>query len=351
MARKHNLTVQDSFHYHDTPSYIPITDNVEDLLNLNCYHDLVSLQIGGQSDLTLDGTDLFNLDTLHDHIAWHISRFWLKQYIDIDDPYHVLTDLNAAVSPLYSIVCGSFPDYSLTLPSPTAEGQFGERIEMGLWPNLPTIMLEDARVGLRTGVDTQGVESALKLPTVSCEATCLAGYKLRLDTSLPAIIEAVDWDMRFGSNLDEMLPALQLNAQTSGGLLGFLDATLPGVECEAASVQPVSMWLDAYLPALEIDTNHTISRVYDLDATLPTLQLEAFCYGGPGAVLDATLPPVRMLAAASAGISGDILTLDATLPTVVMRPVGTGAGVDGLPGGIQEETRFDDYVLRYARNG
>lgn len=177
----------------------------------------------------------------------------------------------------------------------------------------------------------------------------LSGSVGVLDAKLPAIIEGVDWDMRFGSHFEKLLPAVQLDAQTSGGLLGFLDAKLPGVECEAASVQPVSMWLNAKLPPLSVDISHSVQRYPTLDATLPTLTVEAFSYAGAGAILDGKLPPV-MIAADTAGTSGDILTLDAVLPTVVMRSVGTGAGVDGEVGVIIEETRFDDYVLRYARS-
>lgn len=352
MARKHNLILQDAYHPLDThPSPLPITDNVYDLINLTSFSNVVSHQIAGQDPMGVNCYDLLDVDCWHDHISWHIYRFVGKQNLAMQDAYHVLTDADAAVIPLYSITCGEWPEYSLKLPVVSSTGEFGYRLKWGENIKLPTVLLEDTRTGFRTGIDTEGVESVLKLPTVSSEGVALMGSTMTVDRKLPAVVEYVDWDMRFGSNFAKMLPAFRLEAEVSGGLWMRVDTKLPGVECAATAWSPVGMWLDAKLPPVSLNTSQSIELYPTLDRKLPTLQIEAYCYGGPGAILDATLPPIRVLADDAEGTSGDILTLDATLPTVVMRPVGTGSGVDGLPGVVQDEIRFEDYVLRYARSG
>ena len=353
MPPKANLVVQNTYHPVDS-HHLTVDDQIHDLVLTDAgvtYHTHVSQDLRGNSDLDLNLYDLLSLNSSHDHTSHHIYRFVGKQNLAMQDAYHVLTDADAAVIPLYEINLGQWPDYTRKLPTILFEGSFGHRLRWGENKKLPTVGIENARTGFRTGVDTEGVETALKLPTVSSEGLALMGANMTLDAKLPAVVEYVDWDMRLASNFTGKLPAILVEAEASGGLWGRVDATLPGIECVAAAWRPVGMWLDAKLPPLSIDTSQSIELYPWLDRKLPTLLLEAYCYGGPGAVLDATLPPVRMLADDAEGTSGDVFTLDATLPAVVMRPVGTGSGVDGEAGVIQDETRYEDYVLRYARSG
>jgi hypothetical protein len=353
MARKHNLVLQDSWIDWDV-THLTVTDNTTDLVVADAENVLLSKQNpGGQSALTLNGTDLLVGKGTHAHIGDHIARFWYHHDITVASCSHVLSDSTDAlvmVSPVYYIWTGDWPDLDWVLPTIECEGQSGQRGELdSQYAYLPNPDIE-GYFGARTGISGDTVhESALKLPEFTIEATGLAGGALILERYLPTIIEAVDWDMRFGQTLDQMLPEIRIDAEFAGEFFITVDVTLPGVLCEATVTVPVTAWLDAKLPAITIDTNHTISRFYQLDAALPAFKIEAFSYGGPGATLDEWLPTVRMIAGDSEVIADDLLTLDATLPTVVMGAVGTGVGVDGLPGGIIEETRFDDYVLRYSR--
>jgi hypothetical protein len=215
---------------------------------------------------------------------------------------------------------------------------------------LPTVtMLEAARAGSRTGVDLNGVESPLTLPTVSSTGIVLSGEMFYTSKNLmPTITEWNPWDLRFGQHFEGKLPPIEIDAEFFKEFFLVVESTLPGIECEAEIILPTYLRLDASLPALTIDATTLIDRLYSLDRKLPVPILEAFSYGGYTA-LDAVLPPIRMLPGDSAATSGDILTLDATLPTVVMQPVGAGGVPDGQAGVLMDETRFDDYVLRYSR--
>jgi len=57
------------------------------------------------------------------------------------------------------------------------------------------------------------------------------------------------------------------------------------------------------------------------------------------------LPDLRISATA---LSGDILTLEATLPALVMGDTRTG-GTGGETGSMANLSRFTDYTLRHSR--
>jgi len=342
-----NLVVQDGLLYWDVP-VLALTGNWHDLVVEDCAHTHISLQAGGQSDLVLNSVDLVGLDCTHGHLGDHIFVTTATHNLTLADCSHEMTDADAAVIPLFSITAGEpgSPWYLLTLPTLEFEGQFGYRVTGGIFPKLPMLEMVEGRFGARTGIHASGIEFPLKLPTLQVEASGKSGASISLDRDIPTIIEGADGDLRFGSHLEVKLPPIDLEATVIGGLLGQVDATLPGVECEAEIIVPWGMYLESSLPAVEISASAIIDRYPTLDGILPTLKIQAYSYGGAGAVLDAKLPPVGIEAD---GTSGDVLTLDATLPTVIMQPVGAGGSVDGAPGAMQEETRFDDYVLRYQR--
>jgi hypothetical protein len=347
MARKHNLTLQNSWLDWNV-SHLTVTDNVVDIVVAGATHVLSSFQ--GEHELILNSWEIVGLQKgTHAHISDHISRFWLWQDLIVAGSTHVVTDADAAVSPVYYITMGAFPDYTRNLPAFKIEGRFNEtgRLDSEL-VRLPGVQMVEGRFGIRSGVSLDRLsESTLKLPEITLEASGLSGVTITMGfNKLPTIVEWIDSDMRFGQNLDAKLPWLEITAAFAGEFFFSVDASLPGVKCEATITVPVGMYLDARLPAFTIDTNHTISRNYQLDVMLPALKIEAYSYGGYGAVLDALLPAVLSEADATAD---DLLTLDAVLPTVIMAAVGTGIGTDGLPGVMIEETRFDDYVLRYSR--
>lgn len=354
-TKKVDLIVQSAYHYLEThPSMMEIDDQIVDLAAIqSAAHVVTSFQSPYRQDpILLNTTDLLNLNSFHDHISWNISRFWQWQDLDIHDPYHVLSDANCRVSKVFYLTLGEWPDFVKRLPAFRIEDSYFNEIGMlSEAARLPPFVMVEGRFGARTGISADRLtESALKLPAVDLDATCLSGAILWTGAAwLPAIIEAVDWDMRFGSNLKKMLPAIRIDASFVGEFFLSVDVRLPGIVCEAAITVPASMWLNAKLPAFRIDTDHTISRLYSLDATLPTFRLAAFSYGGAGAILDELLPAFRMITGDSEVIADDLLTLDAILPTIIMRGIGAGIGADGQPGVIRDETRFDDYVLRYSR--
>jgi hypothetical protein len=113
---------------------------------------------------------------------------------------------------------------------------------------------------------------------------------------------------------------------------------------EATGIAPLAGGLDAKLPALMVEMAMSSAHVANLDANLPTLKIAASAAAGDLLALDRNLPDLRIDASAYT----QSMFLDVDLPTLVMQPVGTGAE-DGQGGFLEDDTRFEDQVLRYAR--
>ena len=217
-----------------------------------------------------------------------------------------------------------------SLPAFTCEGQFGERANIDA--KLPTIQLTEIRAGSRLDA---------KLPDLECEGTMLIGRVATLDKKLPEMgLEA-----HFGARADDLkLPDYEIDLSITGDRLLWLDRSLPGFEIEAAGSTPVLMTLDKKLPVFRPTITISFDTTGSVDGIIPPFKLDASMLYGQVLTLNELLPALGIVAS---GYSGD-MTVDVTLPTLVMMPLGTGGSV--LPISILIDiTRFTDYVLRYER--
>jgi hypothetical protein len=182
-----------------------------------------------------------------------------------------------------------------------------------------------------------------KLPALECEAVGLGGGIAFLDKRLPALVG----ESNGGARADSLqLPALQIEA-TLPHLYGSVDKKLPGMTIEATGIAPLAGGLEASLPALLIEATSVASHVGELDEKLPPLRSAATVAVGGVLTLDRKLPDLRIDASAYT----QSMTLDVNLPTLVMQPLGTGSGDGqiGVGGSLEDTTRFESQVLRYAR--
>jgi hypothetical protein len=333
MPPKANLVVQDAYHLIDTDSYIQLTPyNQGTLTTNNAAHEHWAFQFQHTAPpidhLALNSADLVTANCWHDHVADVAHPYQWKYYLDPQDCYHVLIDEGAAAQPVFYLTLGDGLNPNL-LPHLEFTGQSGERGSL-------TATLPDMRVEAYSGASLDA-----DLPDLESEGMILEGGSGTVDAYL-TYMQFQGYD---GCRADRLkLPGLELSTVVTGGLVGTVDVSLPGLELDATLLPPITMNLDVDLPPLRLSAFCGVDGLLWLDATLPTLK--AVITGGVSATLDAKLPTLVMDEAE--GISGDILTLSGILPTLISGAVGTGVDDGQLPI-LRDESRFTDYVLRYAR--
>jgi hypothetical protein len=333
MPPKANLVVQDTYHLIDTDSYIQLSPyNMGTLTTNNAAHEHWAFQFQHTAppadDLELNVYDLVTASCWHDHVADIAHPYQWRYYLDTQDCYHVLLDEDCAVNPVYYITLGDGLNPNL-LPHMEFTGQSGERANLSA--TLPDMRAEG----------TSGASLDADLPDLESEGMVLEGGFGTVDAYL-TYFQFQGYD---GCRADRLkLPGLEFSTVVTGGLVGTVDVSLPGLELDATLLPPIRMDLDVDLPPLRLSALCGVDGLLNLDAILPTLK--AVIIGGVSATLDAKLPTLIMDEAE--GISGDILTLSGILPTLITGAVGTGVD-DGEFPILRDESRFTDYVLRYAR--
>jgi len=221
------------------------------------------------------------------------------------------------------------------LPDLRIEAQAGERIDADA--ELPGVQLTDMRGGAR-------MDDTPNLPDLELSAAALVGATASLDQRLPAM----EASGRTGARADDelMLPAMELGISIWGDLLARLDRTLPGLTISAQASTPVVATLAKDLPPLSISAAASAITTASLNRDLPALKISAQALIGATGTLDATLPDLEL--DSDSGLYGDALSLDATLPAVVMASIATGT-FGGQAGELVDSSRFTDYVMRYER--
>ena len=328
-----DLVVYSPVHFLET-SPIVLTEISKTLTVADAYHEIYTSMADIPFTPLRLGTVLFPDDSWHDHTASdEIVLDASVQNLQVDDCYHVLIDEgdDYRVKPHFRADLGDGlePNY---LPVLYSQGSFGHRAE------------GEAKLPILEGEGYSGAFLDEMLPPLLSE-----GQISRMGAaSLSSLLPTLEVEGRGGSRLDSKLPYLEIEATATGGLIGTLSRNLPGIRCEASFEDRNIATLDKDLPPLEIEATLTHQGSATLDRKLPTLKITAIQYGGQ-ATLDGKLPAI--LIEDADGIGGDILTLDQELPTLVIRPIGTGIGSGGQadPAYLQYEDRFTDYVLRYAR--
>ena len=217
-------------------------------------------------------------------------------------------------------------------------------------PKLPVLSVEAA-----TGVRGDTAGGGLMLPGISIEAR--AG--LRIDGNLPVMELSASGSVVGSLELGERLPAMSISAQSGARAdaltmptmeisasaenhRGSLSRTLPGVTVSATGSRASAASFAADLPPVEAVVTISAEVTASLDATIPPFLVSAAGSRANSGTLEGTLPALE----SSAAGGSNQLTLDASLPTLVLQPTsgdGPGSGV------IELATRYDDYVLRYAR--
>lgn len=331
MPPKTNLSIQDSYHLIDTDSYIQLTPyNMGTLTVAKGDHFTYSFQVNKTppDDLELNCYDLAPGDCWHDHVADITHPYMWKYNLDLGDAYHVLTDEDAAVTPVFYLTLGDGLNPNL-LPHLEFTGQFGARGSLAA--TLPDMRSEGG----------SGASLDADLPNLESEGMVLEGGFGIVDGFL-TYMQFQGYD---GNRADRLkLPGLEFSTVVTGGLVGTVDVILPGLILSGNLMPPVNINLDAKFPPISLNAFCGVDGILNLSATLPTLR--STITTGVSGSLEAKLPTLVMDEAE--GISGDILTLSGILPTLITGAVGTGVG-DGEVPILRDESRFTDYVLRYAR--
>ncbi len=280
--------------------------------------------------LELNTADLVTANCWHDHVADIAHPYMWKYYLDPQDCYHVLIDEGAAAQAVFYLTLGDGLNPNL-LPHMEFTGQSGERASLAA--TLPDMRSEGG----------SGASLDADLPDLESAGTVLEGGYGIVDGFL-TYMQFQGYD---GNRADRLkLPGLELATLVTGGLVGTVDVSLPGLILSGNLMPPVSINLDAKFPPISLNAFCGVDGILNLSATLPTLR--STITTGVSGNLDAKLPTLVMDEAE--GISGDILTLSGILPTLITGAVGTGVGDGELPI-LRDESRFTDYVLRYARFG
>lgn len=224
------------------------------------------------------------------------------------------------------------------LPVLTVESRFGLRGAGDL--KLPALELEAEISGGRIFT----VEKAL--PPLEIEASISTPGVFTIDQSLPALEIESSISRAQSVSLDATLPALRIEASL-GTYVFDVEAVLPPLKIEALLSREGSFALDAKLPVLEIEAEMSGAYGFDVSANLPALKIEADIYSGQEMQfsVDARLPALTL---ESTGTVGTFVSLEATLPAIIMGAVGTGTQ-DGSGFRLTRTGRFDDYILRHSR--
>jgi hypothetical protein len=269
-------------------------------------------------------------DGWHDHVCFHI--YDLPVQLVVAEAYH------SHLAEVCNIAWGTL--IYIDPLSPT---------------HLPNLKI-DSRSGFRVNCPPQGIRlpgfqitaaagarlDDAALPVLACSATISIEDKtLSVDEKLPVMSLSAN----VGAKLDKTLPAMQVTASIIDANRGYLDRKIPPLSISATGSSSIIGTLTKDLPPLEIAATAIGSGNITLDAKLPTLKITASVLPGGIANLAADLPAVKAVALTGTATT---LTLTATLPTLVMRGIGTG--VDSPQGAkAVNESRFDDYLLRYSR--
>jgi hypothetical protein len=339
----YNLIVQDCYHPLDTDGPIQLTPMSEgDLTVANALHYIATYQALGDTgqdppetlDIKVNSTTLNVADCSHDHIAHVIVITGITYNLVVADGYHVNAVEACNASPVWHIIQSHIPE-DFYLPTLSLEA-WTDAIAQGE-ADLPFMRFEGYSGGWAEG---------LRLPDMRVTATGLVGALGALDARLSNL----EFEGLGASRADSLkLPEIRLSAAATGGLVLILDKLLPCLvlDAEFLPLRTINLVLD--LPPLSISASGVADGIATLDKSISTLILEAYSYGAAGGILDALLPTLKITD--GQGLSGDVLTLTATLPVLVIRPMGTGVGAGGQsdPAVLQDESRFTDYVLRYAR--
>jgi len=222
---------------------------------------------------------------------------------------------------------------SAKLPVLEIEAESGNRCT--LEERLPTFGF-DVQMGARCDTD-------LKLPFPDVTGTVLPGSVAILNETIPTFALSA----QMGAILNSTLPIPTLDITVSGETLMSLEKDLPGLTIIADGGRVGIMDLAATLSALEL-TGEIRGFQSTLAATLSALKIQATLLSGYGSTLETWLPALEC---DSTTTETALITLDKSLPPLVMGAISTGAddGTAGDGGSGGETTRFATTVLRHER--
>jgi hypothetical protein len=268
----------------------------------------------------------------HDHVANGGIILTYEHYLDVSPAYHdQVADEPVVTMNVYMWTDGQDPP-ELPVLELTAQGE--TRLSgLSGGSKLPGLVLS-IRSGARCG---DGV-----LPAIGLSATASSDHLMSVSGRLPTM----SLSARSGAICGDLkLPVPELSVTAIGDLVGRLTKTMPGLSISATGSTPVLGSLTKGIPPLElvISMSGTVGGV--LIGSLSGLKLTGAASLNEYGTLSRDIPVPIVLSMTGHRSSIDI---SMTLPTLIMSGVGTGV-VDPGGGGGYNASRFDDYVLRYAR--
>jgi hypothetical protein len=305
--------------YHDAQNLVITTHSVV-LTVQESYHLLVDVGC----DLYI--SNLFVNDGLHDHVSNHLV-LGQDVFLAVQEAYHLHRGDSTYAGVTYLI--STDPSYPLELPSIELSGSFGERgasVEGGMY--LPGISVE-SRAGSHMVAD---------LPVMEGIATGTQDMPMAVDANLPIISISSRAGIRGGTM---QLPTMEIAASTEAVYRCSLDRLLPGFTILATARETNLSYLDADLPALQASITIDAEIWASLDSIISPPILSATMSVEAEMNMDGLLPALMVVS----DLGGTSMSVVGYIPPPVMVYAGEGVGAAVL----EDTTRFDDLVLRYAR--
>lgn len=293
----------------------------------------VILTVAEASHLMVDvGCDLYISNLLinsaaHDHVADHIYNMLGTHVLAMASTYHLHRIDATYASPIYTI--GSNPLTPLKLPDLRSSGQSGERgatVSGGL-------LLPGVSVSARFGS-----KMSATLPVVQGSGSATQLTPMSVDGTLPSLSGTSRAGIRCGTL---RLPTMEISASTESVHICTLDRNLPGLTVEATGLETNLSSLIANLPAMQATITIDAEIWMSLEAIVSPPTLSATMSGVLSMNMEGLLPAFIAVSAAE----NTSLSVIGYIPPPVI--IGAGEGIGSAT--LEDTTRYDDLVLRYAR--